>query len=68
MSYLRSSQNRNNLADLKRVFETPKKGIGKTTIDPSSFAQTDSQFGGGTEDIESKNEHKDEEAILFDQQ
>jgi DNA helicase-2/ATP-dependent DNA helicase PcrA len=32
MSYLRSSQNRNNLADLKRVFETPKKGIGKTTI------------------------------------
>jgi DNA helicase-2/ATP-dependent DNA helicase PcrA len=32
MSYLRSSQNRNNLADLKRVFETPKKGIGKTTV------------------------------------
>ncbi|MBP9765702.1 MAG: UvrD-helicase domain-containing protein [Candidatus Pacebacteria bacterium] len=32
LSYLRSSQNRNNLADLKRVFETPKKGIGKTTI------------------------------------
>jgi len=32
MSYLRSSQNRDNLADLKRVFETPKKGIGKTTV------------------------------------
>ena len=32
LSYLRGSQNRNNLADLKRIFETPKKGIGKTTI------------------------------------
>ncbi|MEI6352986.1 MAG: UvrD-helicase domain-containing protein [Candidatus Nomurabacteria bacterium] len=32
MSYLRASQNRNNLADLKRVFDTPKKGIGKTTV------------------------------------
>lgn len=32
MSYLRASQNRNNLSDLKRVFETPKKGIGKATI------------------------------------
>lgn len=32
LSYLRASQNRDNLADLKRVFETPKKGIGKTTI------------------------------------
>lgn len=32
MSYLRASQNRNNLADLKRVLETPKKGIGKASI------------------------------------
>lgn len=32
MSYLRSAINRESLADLKRVFETPKKGIGKTTI------------------------------------
>ncbi len=32
LSYLRGSQNRENLADLKRIFETPKKGIGKTTI------------------------------------
>lgn len=32
LSYLRGSQNRDNLADLKRIFETPKKGIGKTTI------------------------------------
>lgn len=32
LSYLRGSRNRDNLADLKRIFETPKKGIGKTTI------------------------------------
>ncbi|MEA4910890.1 MAG: UvrD-helicase domain-containing protein [Candidatus Elulimicrobiales bacterium] len=32
MSYLRVSLNRNNLADLKRVFETPKRGIGKASI------------------------------------
>lgn len=32
MSYLRASQNRNNLADLKRVFESPKRGIGKASI------------------------------------
>ena len=32
MSYLRSANNRASLPDLKRVFETPKKGIGKTTI------------------------------------
>lgn len=32
MSYLRASRNRNSLSDLKRVFETPKKGIGKATI------------------------------------
>ena len=32
LSYLKSSQNRNSLMDLKRVFENPKKGIGKTTI------------------------------------
>jgi len=32
MSYLRASMNRDCLPDLKRVFETPKKGIGKTTI------------------------------------
>jgi DNA helicase-2/ATP-dependent DNA helicase PcrA len=32
MSYLRSANNRASLPDLKRVLETPKKGIGKTTI------------------------------------
>ncbi len=32
MSYLRASLNRHNLADLKRVLETPKKGIGKASI------------------------------------
>lgn len=32
LSYLRSALNRASQADLKRVFETPKKGIGKTTI------------------------------------
>lgn len=32
MSYLRSAMNRACQPDLKRVFETPKKGIGKTTI------------------------------------
>lgn len=32
ISYLRSSLNRDNLNDLKRVFETPKRGIGKATI------------------------------------
>jgi DNA helicase-2/ATP-dependent DNA helicase PcrA len=32
MSYLRAAENRSSQPDLKRVFETPKKGIGKTTI------------------------------------
>ena len=32
MSYLRASINRASLVDLKRVFDTPKKGIGKTTV------------------------------------
>lgn len=32
MSYLRASKNRANLGDLKRVFETPKRGIGKASI------------------------------------
>ena len=32
MSYLRSALNRESLIDLKRVFETPKKGIGKSTV------------------------------------
>ena len=32
ISYLRAAINRDSLYDLKRVFETPKKGIGKTTI------------------------------------
>ncbi len=32
MSYLRASKNRGNLSDLKRVFETPKRGIGKASI------------------------------------
>lgn len=32
MSYLRAALNRSCQPDLKRVFETPKKGIGKTTI------------------------------------
>lgn len=32
MSYLRASINRSSLVDLKRVFDTPKKGIGKTTV------------------------------------
>ncbi len=32
MSYLRASRNRNNLSDLKRIFESPKRGIGKATI------------------------------------
>lgn len=32
MSYLRAANNRNCQPDLKRVFENPKKGIGKATI------------------------------------
>jgi DNA helicase-2/ATP-dependent DNA helicase PcrA len=32
MSYLRAAVNRLSQPDLKRVFETPKRGIGKTTI------------------------------------
>ncbi len=32
MSYLRASVNRLSQPDLKRVFDTPKKGIGKTTV------------------------------------
>lgn len=32
MSYLRAAINRLSLTDLKRVFDTPKKGIGKTTV------------------------------------
>ena len=32
MSYLRSAVNRDSQPDLKRVFETPKRGIGKVTI------------------------------------
>lgn len=32
MSYLRASQNRDNISDLKRVLETPKKGIGKVSM------------------------------------
>lgn len=32
MSYLRSALNRESLIDLKCVFETPKKGIGKSTV------------------------------------
>ncbi len=32
MSYLRAALNRSCQPDLKRVFETPKKGIGKTTV------------------------------------
>lgn len=32
ISYLRAAYNRDSHADMKRVFETPKKGIGKTTI------------------------------------
>ncbi len=32
MSYLRSAVNRASQADLRRVFETPKRGIGKVTI------------------------------------
>lgn len=32
MSYLRASINRLSQPDLKRVFDTPKKGIGKTTV------------------------------------
>jgi DNA helicase-2/ATP-dependent DNA helicase PcrA len=32
LSYLRAAVNRSSLNDLKRVFETPKKGIGKSTI------------------------------------
>lgn len=32
MSYLRSAINRSSQPDLKRVFETPKRGIGKATI------------------------------------
>ncbi len=32
LSYLRAGENRNSQPDLKRVFETPKKGIGKTTV------------------------------------
>jgi DNA helicase-2/ATP-dependent DNA helicase PcrA len=32
MSYLRSAVNRSSQPDLRRVFETPKRGIGKVTI------------------------------------
>lgn len=32
MSYLRAAINRESQPDLKRVFETPKKGIGKATV------------------------------------
>lgn len=32
MSYLRAALNRDSQADLRRVFETPKRGIGKVTI------------------------------------
>jgi DNA helicase-2/ATP-dependent DNA helicase PcrA len=32
MSYLRAAVNRSCQPDLKRVFDTPKKGIGKTTV------------------------------------
>ena len=32
MSYLRAAVNRSSQPDLKRVFETPKKGIGKATV------------------------------------
>lgn len=32
MAYLRSALNRSSQADLRRVFETPKRGIGKVTI------------------------------------
>lgn len=32
MSYLRASKNKDNLNDLKRIFETPKRGIGKASI------------------------------------
>ncbi len=32
MSYLRAAVNRLSQPDLKRVFDTPKKGIGKTTV------------------------------------
>lgn len=32
MSYLRSALNRSSQTDLKRVFETPKRGIGKVTV------------------------------------
>lgn len=38
MSYLRCSLNRSSLVDLKRVIETPKKGLGKVTI-AKIFAQ-----------------------------
>lgn len=32
LAYLRAAYNRESHADLKRVFDTPKKGIGKTTV------------------------------------
>ena len=32
MSYLRSALNRSSQADLRRVFDTPKRGIGKVTV------------------------------------
>ncbi len=32
MSYLRAALNRDSQPDLKRVFDTPKKGIGKTSV------------------------------------
>lgn len=38
ISYLRAAVNRESLTDLKRVFETPKRGIGKATI-AKVFAQ-----------------------------
>ncbi len=32
MSYLRAGENRTSQADLRRVFDTPKRGIGKVTV------------------------------------
>lgn len=32
LSYLKASHNRDNLSDLKRVLETPKRGIGKASL------------------------------------
>jgi len=48
MSYLRAAMNLDSLNDLKRVFETPKKGIGKTSV-AKIFAGQFADLNAGTQ-------------------